>query len=170
MKKLVIVLSFFFALFFLSCSKKTSRSLFEEALNHIEKGHYLKALDCYKKIVNDFKNDSLASTALFEIAKMYQSKLFNDIDEKKSFEYAVEFYSLILSNYPASKEEPFALFMIGYIENNYLNNYEKAKEAYEKFLNKYPQHELSLSAKVELENIGKPPEEILKSISLSNEK
>lgn len=160
-----ILISAFITIMFLqiSCSKESAKDYVAEAEKNYEKGDYVAALNYYKKIYNNFPEDTLAPKALFEIGKIYQSKLITGIEEKKSFENAVEFYGKIVSEYPKSKEAVYALFMIGFIEHNYLNNMEKAREAYSKFLENYPSHELSLSAKIELENLGKPPEEILKS-------
>jgi TolA-binding protein len=52
--------------------------------------------------------------------------------------------------------------MLGFIYANELNNYEKAKIYYQKFLERYPNSELAISAKFELENLGRKPEEIIK--------
>lgn len=54
-----------------------------------------------------------------------------------------------------------ALFMLGFIHANEIHNYEKAKEYYQKFLELYPNSELAVSAKFELENLGKEPQKII---------
>ncbi len=51
--------------------------------------------------------------------------------------------------------------MAGFILANELNKTEEAKVIYEEFLKKYPDNQLAGSVKLELESIGKSPEEIL---------
>jgi hypothetical protein len=48
------------------------------------------------------------------------------------------------------------------LDANELQKYDEAEKLYEKFLEKFPQSELAPSAKEEIQNIGIPPEEILK--------
>jgi len=50
--------------------------------------------------------------------------------------------------------------MIGYIYANDLNDYDKAKASYEKFIELYPDHMLVPSAQWEIENLGKSLDEI----------
>ena len=51
--------------------------------------------------------------------------------------------------------------MAGFILANELNDLSGAKETYELFIQKFPEGSLVDDAKVELENLGKTPEEIL---------
>ena len=53
------------------------------------------------------------------------------------------------------------LFMAGFILANDLQDFDSAKETYELYLEKYPNGQLADDARVELENLGKTPEEIL---------
>lgn len=75
---------------------------------------------------------------------------------------AIELYSLLLANAPQHPKAATAQFMTGFIYANDLGQLDKAKAAYEAFLQKYPNDELSESAKMELENLGKSPEELIK--------
>jgi len=50
--------------------------------------------------------------------------------------------------------------MIGYRYANDLNDLEKAKEAYNEFLQKYPEHELAPSVQWELDHLGQDISEI----------
>ncbi len=52
--------------------------------------------------------------------------------------------------------------MSGFILANELQDYEAARKSYELYLSKFPNGELADDAKVELANLGKTPEEILK--------
>jgi hypothetical protein len=53
------------------------------------------------------------------------------------------------------------MFLIGYLYNNELHHLDSAAAAYRRFLEKYPNHEMALSAQFELDNLGKSPEELL---------
>jgi TolA-binding protein len=62
--------------------------------------------------------------------------------------------------YPDSEKTPNAIFMIGYIYANELQDNDKAREAYEYFIENYPDNVLVQSARWEIENLGKSLEEI----------
>ena len=51
--------------------------------------------------------------------------------------------------------------MAGFILANDLEDLDEAKSTYELYLEKYPNGQLADDARVELENLGKSPEEIL---------
>ena len=50
--------------------------------------------------------------------------------------------------------------MIGFIYANEVKNLDKAKEAYEKFLKAYPEHEMAKDAKWELDHLGQDIDDI----------
>jgi hypothetical protein len=50
--------------------------------------------------------------------------------------------------------------MIGYIYANHLKDFEKARNHYNQFLEKYPQHELTTSVQWEIDHLGKDISEI----------
>ena len=77
-------------------------------------------------------------------------------------EKAIELYASILANAPQHPKAATAQFMTGFIYANDMAQLDKAKAAYETFLQKYPKDELAESAKMELENLGKSPEELIK--------
>jgi len=63
-----------------------------------------------------------------------------------------------------SADSPKAQFMVGYIYANPqfgdVQDLEKAKNSYEVFLKKYPNHELAPSVQFEMDNLGKDINEI----------
>ena len=63
-------------------------------------------------------------------------------------------------NYPDGLFSEKSLFMIGYLNANHLNNFDKARKYYQLFIEKYPDHELVTAARYELDNLGKPPDEL----------
>ena len=67
-------------------------------------------------------------------------------------------------NYPKVKETENILFLQGYIFENCLQDVPKAKQKYEAFIQKYPNHRLTTIAKTSLQYLGKSPAELLKLI------
>ena len=59
------------------------------------------------------------------------------------------------------------MFSTGFIYANNLNQVDSARAAYTLFLEKYPQSELAASAKGELENLGRTPEEIIGKVEMA---
>jgi outer membrane protein assembly factor BamD (BamD/ComL family) len=74
--------------------------------------------------------------------------------EQENYEEAEKFFAKILEDYPNGENSSKALFMIGFINANYLNNLDKAKTYYTEFLEKYPDHELAKSATYEIDHLG----------------
>ena len=77
------------------------------------------------------------------------------MNDLRDFDNALIQYGLVIDNYSNSKEESLAQFMIGYIYANILNDFEKARVEYSKFISRFPNHELTPSVKFEVENLGK---------------
>ena len=74
---------------------------------------------------------------------------------KEKWSDAEKYFQKILDEYPNGVYSSKALFMVGFINANYLKNYDKAKKYYTEFLQKYPNHDLADDARYELENLGK---------------
>ncbi len=115
----------------------------------------LKLIDEYAAYSKDFPEDELAPEYLFRAAEICRSI--------KDPQRAVEFYKNIVENYNNYEKTPYCTFLIGFTYDNELHDMLKAKESYKKFIEKYPEHEFVKDAKILLENLGKSPEEIIKS-------
>ena len=74
--------------------------------------------------------------------------------EKENYQEAEKFFGKILEDYPKGENSSKALFMVAFINANYLKNYDKAKTYYTEFLEKYPDHELAKSASYEIKHLG----------------
>ena len=76
---------------------------------------------------------------------------------------AIELYSKIAEGIPQHKKAPTALFMIGFVQENDLNDIVKAKATYESFLQKYPNDpDFADDAQNAIKMLGKSPDEIIK--------
>ncbi|MCX7763450.1 MAG: hypothetical protein N2253_00975 [Bacteroidia bacterium] len=59
---------------------------------------------------------------------------------------------------------PKALFYEAFLYETMLSDTSKARQRYEDFLRLYPEHELAKDARLSLQNLGKPPEQLLQQI------
>jgi len=79
---------------------------------------------------------------------------------KEQWSEAEKNFEKILEEYPTGEYAAKALFMIGFINANYLMNYEKARKYYNEFLEKYPNDDLADDARYEINNLGKDINEL----------
>ena len=146
---------------FTFCGGSSDKDLFEEANGLITDKKYDEALVIFEEIIEGNKESDFTPKALFECAKLYQGQVLKSVGPQESLKKSVEVYKNIFENYPNYEEAGNSLFMAGFILANELKNFDAAKQTYELYLEKYPTGDLADDAKVELENLGKTPEEIL---------
>ncbi len=94
----------------------------------------------------------MSEKAYYDLAMQYMNQ--------EKMDQAKQYFQKILDEYPNGVFSSEALFMVAFIDANYLKNYAEARRYYEEFLQKYPNHELASSARYELEHLGKPVEEL----------
>lgn len=76
---------------------------------------------------------------------------------------AIELYTKVAEGMPQHKKAPTALFMIGFVQENDLNDLNKAKSTYETFLQRYPNDpDFTDDAQNALKMLGKSPDEIIR--------
>lgn len=146
----------------ISCSGKTDKELFDEAKLYFEENKIAESIAAYEKVITDFPESNFAPQAMNQLAGIYHSKKVQTISEKESLVKADSLFYSIFLKYPESEEAPLGLFMAGFIQANEMGDYQRATSTYNSFLEKYSEHELAVSAKEELENMGLSPEEILR--------
>ena len=112
----------------------------------------------YSKVFEEYPNSPLAETSMMRVAGM----LNDDAGEPAR---AIAMYNRYLATYPQGAGAPRAMFLIGYLYNNSLHELDSASTAYQRFLDRFPQDELALSARFELNTLGKSPEELLPDTS-----
>jgi outer membrane protein assembly factor BamD (BamD/ComL family) len=74
---------------------------------------------------------------------------------KEQWSEAEKNFQKIINDYPNGTYGSKSLFMVGFLNANYMKNYGKAEKYYKEFLEKYPEHDLADDARYELENLGK---------------
>ncbi len=162
MKLLKFFLLLFAMLIVSSCSSKTDKNLFDNAKKLVEQKKYSEAINLYEQITKDFPESPNVPDALFEMAKIYQGQVIKNIDAKESLRKAVSLYKKIFTKYPNSQRAGSSIFMAAFILANELQDLNAARTAYKLYIEKYPDGELIKDAKIELQNLGKSPEEVLR--------
>jgi outer membrane protein assembly factor BamD (BamD/ComL family) len=136
--------------------EESSRGLYLLGLFFERTYDYQQAAEQFEHIVNQFPTNAVSQNSLIHLASIYENELKDTI---KAIHTYKRFYLL----FPESEQAPRMLFLTGFIYNNDLCIFDSAKVAYEAFLLKYPNHKLALSAKFELNSLGKNPADILKA-------
>jgi len=161
----------FVSLLIIGCNSNKDKDIFDSAEKNYTAKNYKKALEEYKQVIDEYSASNYAEQSLLKIGSMYQMFLVPNISNEVSNQKAVEFYRKLFKDFPKSSNAPKAVFMSGFLLANDLKKYEEAKMTYMTFLEKFPNDPLVPQVKLELENIGKSPEEILEGkISSKNNK
>lgn len=161
MKLLNKKLFLFIIVFSLSCNSISDKEYFSEAQKKIKDKKFIEAVKYFEELVEEYPNSNLAPQSLYEIAKLYHSQSIPNLNREESLLKAVYFYKKVYGKYKNSPEAERALFIASFIFANELNQLDSAKNNYELFLKNYPKSELAQSVKLELENLGSSPDEIL---------
>ena len=111
-----------------------------------------------ENFVTRFPNDSVSPAYLFEKALLYE--------KQSKFPQTMLTLERIYSKYPSSKQASKAIFLEGFLYANVLRQYDKAKEKYNLYLEKYSSVDPKMTndVKTELENLGKTPDQILEEL------
>ena len=138
-------------------SKQLARTHFEtaermrEALNGLPsrertKREYERAADAYRRVYYMSPGSSKADSSVVAVAELLaeMGRAFND---DKALRAAVGQYEFLRREYPGSKYRFDALFTIGQIYKDDLQENDKAKETFQEFLHRYPRNRLAPDAR-----------------------
>lgn len=159
MKK--IYLLFIPLVLLIACSKVSETELMESAKQLIDNNNLTEAITIYEQIIDEYPESENTPKALVALAGIYQSKGDKTISDVENLNKAIQYYEMVYNKFPQSNDAPVSLFMIGYIQANELKNFDEATKNYNTFLEKYPNHEMAVAARQELDFMGLSPEEIL---------
>lgn len=114
------------------------------------KAEELKGL--YLKYANDFKDDTLSPSYLLKSGELCVALA--------QYDEALNHLAGVM-RYKQSVHVAQALFLQGFICENYLRQLDQARSHYERFVNEYPNHPLTADVKVLIEQLGMSPEELV---------
>jgi len=117
-------------------------------------------IDNYYQFQQTYKQDSLSPVYLYRAA---EAALYIDQGIK-----AIAFLKQIESGYPDFPDMGNVIFLIGFTYDSNEKNFDAAREYYEKFLEKYPEHPLAKDTKILIKNLGKSLEEIIREFEAKN--
>jgi TolA-binding protein len=140
--------------FLLASCSMTDEELWQKAESAKGSNNWDSTMHVCLRIIDEYPDGPYASWARFGIAESYRFK--NQPRE------ALNNYILFYDRYPDMQPSALSLFMIGYIYHNNLLVSDSARIYYTRFLQKYPNHDLAPTAKVELETLLKYPPETLR--------
>ena len=126
--------------------------------NHPDSSSVKQASVAVESFVRRFPEDSLSPSFLFELALVYE--------KQRQYDSTIKTLERIYSYYPHSRQSSKALFLEGFLYANVLQQLDKAKEKYELYLKEYSALDAKMTndVQMELQNLGKSPEEILNEI------
>jgi N-acetylmuramoyl-L-alanine amidase len=151
--------------------KQIARTQFEsaekmrEALNGLpdserSRREYQRVMDAYRRVYYTSPTSSKADASVVAVAELLVES-GRKFGESKSLQAAIGQYEFLRREYPGSKYRFDALFTIGQIYSEDLDEKDKAKEALQEFLKHYPRHRLAADAKqaiAEMDNAAKHPQ------------
>jgi TolA-binding protein len=140
-------------LFLIGCAKMTEDELWQKVEQSRASGNTDSTIQMCQAILKEYPEGKNASAALFMLAETYNGK--------HDYHAAVNCYGAFVKKYPDLNSTPLAMFFIGFIYNNNLQMFDSARIAYQNFITRFPNHELAASAKFEIDNLGKTPDEII---------
>lgn len=108
------------------------------------------------KLADKYPADTLAALPLYRAAEV--ARALNNP------QLAAAMYERVHDEYKAFSKAPESLFMAAFTYDENLNNLDKARETYEKFLAMYPDNVFAESTPMLLDNLGKSDEEILRQL------
>lgn len=114
---------------------------------------YQKVMDAYRKCYYTAPSWAKADSAVLAVAELLddQGRVFND---PKSYKDAIGQLAFLRREYPGSAHRVEALFTIGQIYRDDLNDREQAQATFQDFLKHYPHSALAPKAKQALDEIG----------------
>jgi N-acetylmuramoyl-L-alanine amidase len=135
-----------------------------EALNGRPAGErtrreYQRAIDAYHRVYFGSPTSSKADPSVVATAEL-MVEMGRRFDDNKILRGAVEQYRFLRKEYPGSKYRFDALFTIGEIYKDDLNDPEEARTTFEDFLHRYPRNRLADDARAAVKEIDAEADEM----------
>ena len=140
--------------FMVGCAKMSEEELWQKVEEARASNNYDSTIQVCQTLLKEYPEGKKAPAAAYLLGEVCQNG-------KHDFQNAVNYYHAFIKKYPDLNSTPLALFIVGFIYNNNLQMMDSARITYEDFLKRFPDHELATSAKFELANLGKSPDEIM---------
>jgi N-acetylmuramoyl-L-alanine amidase len=120
---------------------------------------YQRAIDSYRRVYFGSPASSKADPSVVATAEL-MVEMGRRFDDNKILRGAVEQYRFLRKEYPGSKYRFDALFTIGEIYKDDLNDPEEARTTFENFLHRYPRNRLADDARAAVKEIDAEADEM----------
>jgi tetratricopeptide (TPR) repeat protein len=137
-----------------SCGQLSDEELWIRAETSKNNGNWDSTLQVCNRILDEYPDGGYAGWARFGIAESYR---FKNMPRE-----ALDNYKLFYEQHPNMQPSAVSLFLIASIYHNNLLRSDSAIYYYQRFLQRYPNHDLAPTAKSELETVRQHPPELLK--------
>lgn len=127
------------------------------SLNEANGFEMLKKYDLY---VQKFPQDTLVPALLFKSGELAMTI--------KATNKALFYFNKLQNNFPDYKNTPYSVFLQAFLYESQMNDTAKAREYYNLFISKYPNHSLVKDAKASINMLGKDLNEIIKEFEAKN--
>ncbi len=117
-------------------------------------------ISSYIAYVEEFPSDPQSPVYLFKAGELSMN-----INQGSQ---ALQYLEQLRNTYPDFEKMAEVIFIEAFIYESMMNNTEKAREFFEMFVERYPEHELYQDASVSLRNLGKTLEEIVEEFEKLN--
>jgi TolA-binding protein len=114
----------------------------------------MEMIQAYTDYANTYPDDTASAEYLYKGAEIAMNMKMSAL--------AIEYYKRIAIGYPSYSKVPYCIFLQAFILENQLNQFDQAKAVYREFLDKYPDHVLARDARLSIENMGKPIEDLIR--------
>ena len=119
------------------------------------------AVKNYMLYSEKFPDDTATAMFLFKASDVYSSAMHQ-------YDQSTVILDRIISKYPSFRKLPICYFQMGVLYDDYLNDDKKAKEWYEKFIAKFPSHQLVPQVKTLITYLGRSNDDLLKEFEKKN--
>ncbi len=110
---------------------------------------YLRVIEAYRRVYYLAPTSSKAEPSVANVADL-MAEMGSNLDDHKASRDAIAQYQFLRHEYPGSKHRVEALFAIARIYREDLNESDKARAAYQDFLQHYPHSQLAQQARTAL--------------------
>lgn len=135
--------------------QQIEKKIYSDTVMSLDIGAANNAILLYSRFATQNPDDTASAEYLFRAAEICKSLSKGRL--------SLTYYERIENDYPDFPKVAVCIFMQGFVYENLLLDVEKAKFHYERFVEKYPNHALAKDTKVMIGNIGKSPEDLIKS-------
>ncbi len=123
------------------------------------RGEYQRVIDAYRRVYFGAPTSSKADPSVVASAEL-MVEMGRQFDDNKILRGAIEQYRFLRKEYPGSRYRCDALFTIGEIYKDDLDDPEEARATFESFLQRYPRNHLADDAGTAIKEIDADAEEL----------